>query len=820
MTTKETRDSEQTKLCTTCVMGGVLQVEVKNGEIVRVRPLQLREEDIQGARWKIEAGGKTFEPPARVATAPYALCFRRKVYNPLRLKYPMKRVGFEPGGKSSPENRGRGEFVRISWDEALEIVAGEIKRLRETYGPAAILPMYRGHFMWGGVHNAMGPTTRFFDMLGTTVGLTNPNSWEGWFWGAVHTFGFQTTMGYPHQNDLLEDVMKNSQLIVAWSSDPERTSWAYAGQDSALWRIWIRDLGIKQIFIDPYCNYTAGLRATKWIAPKPGTDTALAAAIAYVWITEDTFDKEYVATRTSGFDNWRDYILGREDSVPKTPEWAEHITGVKAAVIRALAREWASKRTCLMIMFGGACRAPYGHEWARMMVLLQAMQGLGKPGVTIWSGAFGPPSNKEFFFPSYVPPGTPMVIAAQNVPKNPMEQYVYRLRVPESILDPPVSWTGAGSMCAVLGPEYQFKEFTYPASGQPEVRMLYRWGNQHFSTLPAGNRWVEMYKSPKLEFVVVQAPWGKGEADFADILLPACTNFERNDISEWARMGTYPCTNYRIVVYQQKCIEPLYESQSDYDIFTLLAERLGFKDEYTEENTEEDWIRKTFDKSSLPDYMSYEDFKKKGYFVVPLPEDYQPEPTFRSFYEKGEGIETPSGKIEFLSQRIQEYLPEDKERPPLPHYVPSFEGLTSPLTEKYPLQLIAPHSRYTFQTQGNNVSWINWIPFYRVHKEGYNYWPVQIHPSDATPRRIQDRDLVRAYNDQGSVILIAKVTEKVRPGTVHSVTAGQYDPLEPGKVGSLDRGGAVNLLMPARFMSSNAPGQVTQCLVQIERWEE
>ena len=129
------------------------------------------------------------------------------------------------------------------------------------------------------------------------------------------------------------------------------------------------------------------------------------------------------------------------------------------------------------------------------------------------------------------------------------------------------------------------------------------------------------------------------------------------------------------------------------------------------------------------------------------------------------------------------------------------------------------HVRYSFHTQGENVSWIRAIPLQRVYKDGYNYWPIQIHLSDARPRGIQDNDLVKVYNDRATVILIAKVTEKVRPGTVHSVTAGGYDPVEPGKVGSIDRGGAVNLLMPSRIMSANAPGQVTQGLVQIEKWE-
>ena len=152
-------------------------------------------------------------------------------------------------------------------------------------------------------------------------------------------------------------------------------------------------------------------------------------------------------------------------------------------------------------------------------------------------------------------------------------------------------------------------------------------------------------------------------------------------------------------------------------------------------------------------------------------------------------------------------------------YLTSWEGNTSPLSEKYPLLLISSHPRYSFHTHGENVSWIRSIPFHRIYRDGYDCWPIQIHPSDADPRGIEDGDLVRACNDRAEVVLIARVTEKIRPGSVFSVSTGGYDPIEPGKIGSVDRGGAVNLLMPAKIMSQNAPGQVTQALVELEKWE-
>ena len=153
------------KLCTSCELGGPLLIHVKDNKIVRVRPLPLTEKDVESAHWRITVGDKTFEPPTRTTVTPYGVGIRGRIYNPLRLKYPLKRVGFEPGGKASVENRGKGEFVRISWDEAIDTTAQEISRIRKTYGPASILPEIGGHSMWGFIHG--GYNRRFFDILGS-----------------------------------------------------------------------------------------------------------------------------------------------------------------------------------------------------------------------------------------------------------------------------------------------------------------------------------------------------------------------------------------------------------------------------------------------------------------------------------------------------------------------------------------------------------------------------------------------------------------------------------------------------------------------------
>ncbi len=828
---------------TNCTVGGPIFVHVKDGKITRIRPIVL--DDTDAVSWAIDVNGRKFSPPRKATLAPYTLTERTRVYSEDRIKYPLKRVDFDPQGDRHPETRGKSGYERISWDEALDIVTGEMKRIRETYGPAAITATPSSHHNWGYIGHYLSAFQRFFNLLGYTAIFNSPDSWEGWVWGANHTYGFYWRLGMPEHYDQLEDGLKNSDLMVYWSNDPDSTRGGYAGQESAIWRLWLKQLGKKQIFLDPYCNYTAAIMADKWIAYRPGTEAALAMAIAYVWINEDTYDKEYVATRTYGFEEFKRHIMGEDDGVPKTPKWAEEITDVPGRIIKALAREWAAKRTNLGCGMrggmGGACRQAYAHEWTRLMILLQAMQGLGKPGVNIWGTCAGAPFNASFNFPGYAETGINSTLA--NKPAvNPVTQHIYRLHFPSAILNPPLHWLGFGFCADFL--DQQFIPHTYPEPNSPEIKMFYRYGGSFIGTWTETSRWIQAYQSPKLEFVVNQDVWWNSETGFADIILPACTNLERNDIGEWAGCGGFSrhtpnANNHRIIVYQKKCIEPLYESKSDYEIFSALAERMGFKEDYTEGNSVEDWIKKMFDTSSLPEYTSFQDFKKKGYFVVPMPEDYKPTPALRWFYEgrdcdtpddfnpkrgteKAKELGTYSGKIEFVSQSLAKHLPDDEERPPIPRYIPSWEGHTSELAKKYPLQLISPHPRYSYHTHyDTHCPWLGDIPGHRIFKDGYYWHTTRIHPSDADARGIKDGDIVKIYNDRGTVLGIAKLTERIRPGVIHSYTSSsKYDPVEPGNPYSVDRGGCVNLLTSSRTMSKNVSGIApNSCLVEISKWE-
>jgi molybdopterin guanine dinucleotide-containing S/N-oxide reductase-like protein len=830
------------QVLTNLTNGGPVLVYVRDGKIVRVRPLVYNETDAPS--WIIKAGGEKFTPLRKACVSPYTSVEKSRIYSDIRLKYPLIRDDFDPNGNRNTQNRGKSGYKRISWDTALDIVAREMKRIREAYGPEAVMSRASSHHNWGNLGYRTSTWARFFSLLGFTDIFDNPDSWEGWHWGAPHTYGFFWRLGMPEQYDLLEDALKNTELIVHWGNDPDSTRGIYGGQESVQWRYWLKKLGKKQIFIDPFCNYTATILGDKWIAPRPGTDAAMAEAIAWVWLTEGTYDKKYLATHSVGFEEFKTRILNENHN----PAWATEICDVPEYIIKSLAREWASKRT--MLAGGsrggesGACRQAYGTEWARLMILLQAMQGLGKPGVNIWGTTMGTPYNAAFEFPGYATYGPNFLNNfAKKTAVNPVSQKLYRLLIPEAVLKPPVNWLGE-TFCG-QSIEQQFKPFTYPAPGYNEVRMFYRYGGSYIGTMTETNRYVRMYQSPKLEFVVNQDCWWCTETKLADIILPACTNFERPDIGEWANTGGYThhgsnACNHRVVVYQHKCIEPLYESKSDYRIFTELAGKLGFEQDFTEGNTEEDWIKKIYDVSDLPKYVSYDDFKDKGYFIVPQEKHYKPTPGLRWFYEgrdcdtpdhfnpkrntpKGKELGTYSGKIEFASESLKQHLPDDEERPVVPRFIPSWEGHTSELAKKYPLQLITPHPRYSFHTHhDSNAAWLGEIKGHRVLKDGIKWRPVRLNPADAAARGLKDGDIVKLFNDRGAVLCILEVTERMRKGVAHCYYgSGKYDPIEPGNPDSPDRGGCVAILTPSRMLSKNAPGMApNSCLIEIEKWKE
>ncbi|HCP00031.1 MAG TPA: pyrogallol hydroxytransferase large subunit, partial [Rhodospirillaceae bacterium] len=650
----------------------------------------------------------------------------------------------------------------------------------------------------------------------------NPDSWEGWYWGALHHWGGSLRVGGGEPFGTIEDCLENAEMIVFWSSNPEATSGVYGGQEGTIRRQWLRDIDIDIVHIDPYYNDTAQFLGGKWIAPKPTTSPALALAIAYVWITEGLYDKEYVATRTKGFEGWRDYIMGGDDGIVRSPEWQEAETGVPAKDVRALARKWGSKRTYLAAgsmgnAFGGAARNATGTQWTRMLVCLMGMQGLGKPGINVSNLQLGVPLDFSFYFPGYAEGGisgdlhnTAMAAALyQRMPQlptmNPSTQKIPRLRLPDAIID----GHAEGFLWDALSMEGQFTKISYPKQGHSPVRMLYRYGSAILGTLSDSNRYVEMYRSPNLEFVVSQAIWEEGDTRFADVILPACTSMERYDIGEWANAGGYGAhfhsqINNRIIAFQAKCIEPIGESKSDYEIFCRIACRLGLGAYYSEGMRDIDWVKRMFDASDLPRHISWRKFIERGYFVVPPEAPQLRAPTAYRWFADGEkknlpeamplpgdyteqfleGLQTQSGLFEFESSSLKRFAPDDPERPPISKYTSAWEGpKVNRLGDRYPLQLLTPHSRFSFHSHGDGKdSFLNDIPDHRILIEGHYYWVLRVNSSDAADRGIKTHDLVKVFNDRGAVLCAALVTERLQPGVAHGYeSAAVYEPMgEPG----------------------------------------
>ncbi len=210
--------------------GAPCAVDIQDGRVVRVRPLhydwKYNKNDL--TLWKIQRNGKTLEPVMKSLPSPFSLAYRKRVFSPNRIKYPLKRVDWDPNGERNPQNRGISKYKRISWDEATDIIAKEIKRVQKTYGSYAVLAQVDGHSECKHIHAPHGCPILLLDKMGDfTMQVRNPDSWEGWYWGSKHVWG-DGTVGMMHPtNNTVKDISENSDLILFWGCDPETTPWGF-----------------------------------------------------------------------------------------------------------------------------------------------------------------------------------------------------------------------------------------------------------------------------------------------------------------------------------------------------------------------------------------------------------------------------------------------------------------------------------------------------------------------------------------------------------------------------------------------------------------
>ena len=345
-----------------------------------------------------------------------------------------------------------------------------------------------------------------------------------------------------------------------------------------------------------------------------------------------------------------------------------------------------------------------------------------------------------------------------------------------------------------------FAQHTYPMTGFSPVHMMWEGGSFRLHSKGDVNKWLAIYQSPQMEFIGAICPWFESSTRYADLVLPATTVFERIDVSEAAAAG-WSAPAYvmlRVSMFDQMPIQPQGEAKTELEIYSELADKLGIKDMYTEGNTEEDWCKLQFARAkTVAAAMSYDDFKAKGYYVMPYLNDYVPTPSMRPFHDDPvkNPVATPTGKIEIFSTSIFSHYgtADQPDNPAIPKYIPEAEGRYSvPLVNKYPRQLSPKHPKFRIHGKWDDVTWFQEI--YKVKgPDGYQYEPVYMSPVDAAARGLKAGDIARVFNDRGQVLGGVVLTNRIVDGVVWMAYGAWPDPLEPVP-GAIDRHGNSNFL--------------------------
>jgi anaerobic dimethyl sulfoxide reductase subunit A len=663
-----------------------------------------------------------------------------RLYHPERLQYPMRRVG----------PRGAGQFERISWDEALDHVAKEMLRIRRQYGNASIVDASRS----GNTSMLHGSTVskRFFYKFGGCIDLWSNMSAEAEVFAVRMTFGAKAD--YKTAGREPTDYV-NSKLILMWGWSPADGTFGTGTQQ------YLKDAksrGVRIVCVDPRRTRTSVALADEHIFIKPSTDAAALIAMAYVIVSEGLHDQAYCDRHVLGFDDahlppdapagasYKSYLLGLSDGVPKTPEWAAERTGMSAETIRRLAIEFATAKPAALHCGYAPGRTAFGEQFHRAAYALAAITGnIGivggntgvSNGVTGRSGIGGLPAGS-----------------------NPIDA-----RVATPLLADLLARGKAGG---------------YPA----DVKMIYSAGGDLFNQCPNANKMAASLDG--VELIVGQDHFLTPTVRQADIVLPATTFWERNDVhTPWAGAGHY-------AIFMKQAISPMYECRNDFDIFADLAARVGIND--YNDKSEMQWLRELTHKA-IDDFDTFAD---KGVARFAPPQDAV---AFAAQIRDPENhrFTTPSGKIEVYSMA----LAAKPDYYGLGH-IPAIPTWIEPVTpeQRYPLMLCSPKSRArTHSIHGNQAQ------LARIDPDD-----VWMNPDDAANRKIANGDKVRVFNDRGSTVLPVKVTRRIMPGIVSIKEGAWFTPDASG----IDTKGCANVLSQDRAAPCGATTYNTN-LVEVER---
>jgi len=619
------------------------------------------------------------------------LAQREVLYAQDRLNRPLKRIG----------ERGEGKFAPISWEEALETVSMELTRVKELHGPHSVFLIDSAGSV-GALHGARRAARRFFSLFGGCLKFQGNMSFEAAAFASRATFGTIVDGSSP-------DNLLHSRLIILWGWNPVVTRF---GPQTAGYLAKAKKAGTRIICVDPRRSPSAQRLADQWIPIRPGTDAALLIAMAHVMISERLYDRGFVEAHTVGFQEFSDYVMGKEDGVAKTPGWAEPITGVRAQIAVELAREYASGKPAALQAGWAPGRSAYGEQYHRAAITLSAMTG----NIGIEGGQAGGGTG-------LVPQG--LTGKTLPIPRS-ADPAVHVTRVYDAIL---------------LG----------KAGGHPsDIKLLYIVGSNFLNQFLNTSKGVQAMKKP--EFIVAHELFLTPTARYADVVLPVNHFLETQDVAQpWAGGAYY--------IHMEKAVEPLAETRTDLEIFSELALRLGLKG-YNDKSDEE-WIRELVNET--PELPDYEELKQNS--VHEFGTD-RPWVAFREQIEDParHPFPTPSGKIEIYSHKLADM--KNPQLPPIPKYIEPWEGPNDPLQNPFPIQMVSPHAKTRVNSMFDNISRLK-------NLADDTLW---INTTDARRRGISSEDTVRVFNKRGQLLAVASVSDRIMPGVASLDAGAWYRP--------------------------------------------
>ncbi len=667
------------------------------------------------------------------------------IEHPTRIDQPMVRKSYlENGPDGDRTQRGKEAFVAVSWDRALDLAAAEIDRVRNDHGNKAI---FGGSYGWasaGRFHHAQSHIHRFLNCAGGYTKSIANYSYAAANAITPHVVGQMRSL-ILNQATSWPVVAEHSQLIVAFGGLARKNGQITSGGvgrhilHEAM--VTAHRAGCRFVNISPLRSDMDREVNADWWAVRPNTDTALMLGLAHVLATEGLQDEAFLASHCTGWDLFQPYLMGETDGHPKDPEWAEAITGIPAQKMRELAREMAAKRTMIMVAWS-IQRADHGEQPVWMAIVLAAMLGqIGLPG-----GGFGIGYSSENGVGNSV---LPFAFPAVQQGINNVSDYIPVARISDLLENPG-------------GPfDYDGHKLVYP-----DTRLVYWTGGNPFHHHQDLARLVRALHRP--ETVIVNEIWWTPMARHADIVFPATTVLEREDVgmTHWEPL----------IVAMRQAVDPVGDARSDYEIFSGLAKRLDFEERYTEGRTPEEWIehlwaqtrqragRAGFELPSLEGLRSQETIALPDNPREPiLLEEYRADPVANP-------LRTPSGRIEIYSEAIGRMGYDDC--PAHPTWMEPLEWLGA--AEQDELHLISnqPRTRLHSQFDPGRVSKASKI----AGRE-----PATMHPGDAAARGIAEGDVIRLWNERGGCLAGVLFSDDVMPGVIQLSTGAWYDPAGPGE---------------------------------------